>query len=145
MPKTRILLLIMIALMIFAFPAGAQAERTITNSDANGVITVRLVFPEGTIGGVTEEIPSGYEFSGTSHPTNQTLVEDKRIYFAVIGEEEIVYKLKGTGKTEISGTWIDFKEEVNETTVKKHETPGFGLPAAIITIAIIALLRRQKR
>lgn len=141
---TRKLILVIFAVVLCAFPAAALAERTFTEADADGVIKVRLSFPEGTIGGVTEEIPEGYEFAGTGHPAEQTLVEGNKLHFAVIGEEEIVYSLKGAGKPEITGTWIDLASEGDESAVEARAAPGFGFLAGIIALVFAVFTGRRE-
>ncbi|MBC7085158.1 MAG: hypothetical protein H5T43_02145 [Methanomethylovorans sp.] len=139
---------LIVALMVAAFfvgPAAAHVERTITSADVEGVITVRLEFPQNTIGGVTEVIPQGYEFMVTEHPADQTLAEANKVHFAVIGEEEIVYSLKGTGTPRITGTWTDLRAEEAETIIDNNKAPGFGIVSGCFACICIALLRRQYR
>jgi hypothetical protein len=144
MLKTRRLILVVFIVALCAFPAAGLTERTVTEAGAEGIIIVRLSFPERTIGGLTEEIPEGYEFAGTGHPAEQTLVEGKNLHFAVIGEEEIVYSLKGTGKPEITGTWIDLASEGNESAVETRAAPGFGFLAGIIALVFAVFTGRRE-
>jgi hypothetical protein len=134
--EIRRLVIIALAVALCALPAAAIAERTVTGADADGLITVRLSLPDGSISGVTEEIPIGFEFSGSEHPKEQTLAEGMKVHFAVIGEAEIVYYVKGTGKPEITGKWLDLTSDGNETAVEDRRMPGFGLLAGMIALVI---------
>lgn len=147
MLKVHRLILIIVVVALCAVPATALIERTVTTPDSDGIITVTVELPEGAIGGMTEEIPTGFEFAATEHPADQTLVDGNNVHFAVIGEENIVYSLKATGgpegnPNEITGTWIDLRSEGNETAVQNNEAPGFGIILSFLVITCIMLLRR---
>lgn len=150
MLKIHRLILTVIVMALCIVPAAAFVERSVTSPDADGITTVTLSFSEGAIGGITEEIPAGFEFASTEHPANQTLVDGNRVHFAVIGEEKVVYSLKATGDiegnpNEITGTWIDLRSEGNETAVTNNQAPGFGIISGFLAITCIAFLRRRKQ
>lgn len=150
MLKIYRLIVTFIVMALCIVPAAAFVERAVTSPGADGITTVTLTFPEGAIGGVTEEIPAGFEFAATEHPSNQTLVDGNKVHFAVIGEEKIVYSLKATGDiegnpNEITGTWIDLRSEGNETAVTNNEAPGFRIVSGFLAITCVALLRRRNK
>lgn len=142
MLKVHRTILIIIAAALCIVPATAFVERSVTSSDADGIITVTLTFPEGTIGGMTEDIPPGFEFVATEHPADQTMVDGNRVHFAIICEEKVVYSLKGKGTPQVTGRWIDLLSEDEDAVVQNHNVPGFGVLAGCTVIAGVMFLRR---
>lgn len=151
MLERRVLLIVLITIFLCAQTALAFVERDIGEAGADGLVTVRLLLSDGVIGGVSEEIPDGYVFVGTGHPAEQLRVEGGKIHFAVIGEKEIVYTLKGkgeVGKMDIRGKWIDLSQDAKEgdvTAAKERSLPGFTIPFGLAAFALLAYMRRGRR
>ena len=139
MYRLRWFLLTLLILMLCTGVSAANIERSVSEN-GDGTVTVRLILPEGMIMGITEVIPTGYLFSDTTHPDDQTEIEEGNLRFAVIGEEEIVYTLKGSGLPEIDGTTLPLSEGGVTTTVQSP-APVLVIIGAL-ALAAITLRRR---
>ncbi|KAF5078050.1 hypothetical protein DSECCO2_143960 [anaerobic digester metagenome] len=137
-----------ILLLIFVLCIGtvtAAVDRTITPPDAQGTITVRVTFPDGMIGGITEVIPAGYTFLRTTHPADQTRTDGSKVHFAILGEESITYTLSGPAIPEISGTVLDLTDGIASSKPPAKQSPA-PVAAAIfgVILATFALIRRGR-
>lgn len=140
MTLSRRLILTILMILLCLGIASAGIERSITEN-GDGTVTVRIELAEGIIMGITEEIPPGYTFVDTSHPPEQTIIEDKRLLFAVIGDEMVTYTLRGPGKPEIQGSTLIFSDE-NSPTKEQSPVPLLIIIAALAGAALI--VRRRK-
>ena len=68
MVQFRSFLFIFLITSLLVVSVTAQVDRTITTVD-DGLLTVRISLPEGMIGGITEEIPTGFTY--LEHPSSQ--------------------------------------------------------------------------
>jgi hypothetical protein len=138
---------VILILLLFSLCTGiatAAIERTITPSDTGDSITVHVIHLDGMIGGITEEIPSGYTFLGSTHPHDQIRTDGSKLHFAVIGEESLTYTLSGDGIPEIIGTTLDLTDTNTQLNIPTEQSPApvtaiFG--AAIISALILAQRR----
>jgi hypothetical protein len=135
MVQFRSFLLILLIISLLAVSVTAQVDRTITTVD-DGLITVHISLPEGMIGGITEEIPTGFTYLGTTHPANQTERQGEKIHFAIIGEDTVTYTLRGDGCPEIKGFVLDLTSGEESDTIPAQKSPapaGMTLGAILIT------------
>ncbi|MDO9538972.1 MAG: hypothetical protein Q7J09_03070 [Methanocalculus sp.] len=139
MYRLRWFLLILLILMLCSGVSAANIERSISQN-GDGTVTVRLTLPDDMIMGITEVIPAGYLFSGTMHPNYQTEIEGVNLRFAVIGEEEIVYTLIGSGLPEIDGTILPISEG-GASPIEQSPAPVLVVIGAL-ALAAITLRRR---
>jgi len=122
MIRMRQYLLILIALMLITGTVSAGLERTFSYDD--GLVYVHLNLPEGMIGGISEEIPPGFTYLGTTHPSDQVDLQGRTIHFAVIGEEGVTYTLQGAGEPAITGRILLLSGD--------EEIPAEASPAPIL-------------
>lgn len=137
---------IIIFLLIFGLCTGtvtAAIDRTITPPEPGGMITVRVTFPDRMIGGVTEVIPAGYTFLGTTHPADQTRPDGSKIHFAILGEESITYTLSGPATPEISGTVLDLTDGNTSSKPSAKQSPAPVAAAILGAILYAAILIRR--
>lgn len=126
-----------ILLLIFVLCIGtatAAIDRTIASPDTGGTITVRVTFPDGMIGGITEVIPAGYTYLGTTHPMDQTRTEESKVHFAILGEESITYTLSGPATPEINGTVLDLTNGISFSQPSAKQSPA---PIAAVILGAI--------
>lgn len=140
MTLARHLILTTLIILLCTGIASAGIERSIMEN-GDSTVTVRIDLAEGTIMGITEEIPSGFTFVDTSHPAEQTIIEDKHLLFAVIGEETVTYTLRGSGKPEIRGSTLTLSDEMS---IPKEQSPA-PLLVIIGALAGAALIIRGRQ
>ncbi len=117
-------------------------ERIIHSPDADGAITVDVALPPGMIGGITEELPAGYAFLGSTHPSDQIRADGSKIHFAIIGEESITYRIRGEGETEIQGSILDLGAGT-QSDIGTQQSPA-PVAAMLGALSILAILIRRK-
>lgn len=118
-------------------------ERVIHPTDADGANTVEVVLPPGIIGGITEELPAGYTFLGSTHPSDQIRADGSTIHFAIIGEESITYRIRGEGETEIRGSILDLREGTqSDIGTQQSPAPIVAMLGAISVLVILTLRRK---
>ncbi|WP_054847434.1 hypothetical protein [Methanoculleus chikugoensis] len=76
------------------------------------------------IGGITEVIPAGYTYLGTTHPMDQTRTEESKVHFAILGEESITYTLSGPATPEINGTVLDLTNGISFSQPSAKQSPA---------------------
>lgn len=131
-----------ILLLIFVLCIGtvtAAIDRTIASPDTGGTITVRVTFPDGMIGGITEVIPAGYTYLGTTHPADQTRTEESKVHFAILGEESITYTLSGPATPEINGTVLDLTNGISSSQPSAKQSPA-PIAAVILGAMLSAVI-----
>lgn len=110
-----------------AFAADTGISRSVdpVMTDPGGTVTVTIHLPSSFTGVVVENLPAGYSFAGTTHPSNGFRQEGTACIFAVIGEETIQYTLHApeSGCGVLHGQW---------------ENVGLGtkgqVPAAVLSV-----------
>ena len=119
-------------------------ERIIHPTDADGTITVEVVLPPGMIGGITEELPAGYTFLGSTHPSDQIRADGSTIHFAIIGEESITYRIRGEGEIDIRGSILDLGAGTqSDIGTQQSPAPVAAMLGALFFMVI--LIRRKER
>ena len=129
-------------------------------------VNVTVSLPADFFGGVIEELPEGFIFTGTSHPEDGVKQVDHMIMFAITGEEEIMYtvRMPASGCGIIAGDWEDIRTgisgDIPETVLAPagtdpascrecvHQSPGFDIPVmvcACIAAALAMSLRRREQ
>lgn len=85
--------------------------RTLSTTEPaeNSEFSVTLNVSGTNVAGIVESIPEGFSYIGTSHPETQTSQSKQKIFFSVIGETEITYRVKAplSGGGSFTGTWYD--------------------------------------
>jgi hypothetical protein len=140
MTLARLLILSTLIILLCTGIASADIERSVIEN-TDGTVTVRIDLADGIIMGITEEIPPGFTFVDTAHPAGQTIIEENRLLFAVIGEEMVTYTLRGSGKPVIRGSTLILTDE---NTIPKEQSPAplLGIIGALAGAALI-VRRRQ--
>ncbi|HIJ06443.1 hypothetical protein [Methanocalculus sp. MC3] len=119
-------------------------ERVIHPTDAEGKITVEVLLPPGMIGGITEELPAGYTFLGSTHPSDQIRADGSTILFAIIGEESITYLIRGEGEPDIRGSILDLGAGTHsDIGTQQSPAPVAAMLGALLSLAI--LIKRKER
>ncbi len=119
-------------------------ERIIHPADADGAITVEVPLPPGMIGGITEELPAGYTFLGSTHPPDQIRADGSTIHFAIIGEESITYRIRGEGEPEIKGSILDLGAGTQSGIgTQQSPEPVAAMLGSLLFLAI--LIKRKER
>jgi hypothetical protein len=129
-------------------------------------VNITVMLPTDFFGGVIEELPDGFIFTGTSHPEDGVKQVDHMIIFAITGEEEIMYTIQmpASGCGIITGEWEDIRTgisgDIHETVLAPagtdpascrecvHQSPGFDITVIIcacIAAALAISLRRRER
>ena len=136
------LLVISLIIAFCTTAATAAVERSVA-SETDGTLTVRLTLPAGWIGGITEVIPSGFTYVGSTHPADQVAINGNNLHFAVIEEEEILYTLKGAGMPEIRGSVLNLTTggEPAPSATAAPSAPFIPLAAIIILLLFLAWRR----
>lgn len=140
MNRMRQSLLIITAIMLCTGIASAGLDRTFSYDD--GLVFVHLNPPEGMIGGISEEIPPGFTYLGTTHPSDQVEIQGRAIHFAVIGEDTITYTLQGQGEPVISGRLLLLSGD-EEIPAEASPAPIFGAIGAA-SLCLLMLWRRSR-
>lgn len=121
-----------------------------------GMVNITLTLPPSFFGGISEQLPEGYTFKGTSHPKDGVKQTGQSIVFAVTGEETVRYTVIApqSGCGVIRGKWENVGTKVTGTipatviAVKGTDpsrcstaphTPGFSGPAALAACTLIGL------
>jgi hypothetical protein len=117
-------------------------ERIIHSPDTDGAITVDVLLPPAMIGGITEELPAGYTFLGSTHPSDQIRADGSTIHFAIIGEESITYRIRGEGEIDIRGSILDLGAGT-QSDIGTQQSPA-PVAAMLGALSILAILIRRK-
>lgn len=129
-------------------------------------VNITVSLPTDFFGGVIEELPDDFIFTGTTHPEDGVKQVDHMIIFAITGEEEIMYtvQMPPVGCGIINGDWENVRTgisgDIPETVLAPagtdpascreyvRQSPGFGirvLMCACIAYLLVVSLRRREQ
>lgn len=114
--------LLLLVLVAQASAVAGAPERSVVPA-GDSTYRVTLLFPEGTVTGITEIIPGGMSVREISLPPEQYQVDGTTLILALIGEPEVSYLVivKPGEPGEITGTYQDM------LTGEVHTLPGAAI------------------
>ncbi len=160
-PRILLSIACLVSLVMFSClvtAAEPKIERAVypQSQGSSDEVTVTITLPVSFFGGIIEEVPEGFTFTGTAHPLDGVKQDGQTIIFAVTGEDEIQYTIRmpETGCGYLNGYWEDVEAKTSGTIpatllstpgadlsscTGKARSPGFGGLQAILSISAAAL------
>ncbi|MBN1432705.1 MAG: hypothetical protein JW931_08015 [Methanomicrobiaceae archaeon] len=154
--------------LIFICPvaaSGDQVTRSVTPElpGPGEVVDVVITLPDGFFGAVVEELPEGFQYAGSQHPSGGIKFSEQTLVFAVTGEKEIKYSIRipGEGCGWLKGTWENLGDSSEgditavlistpgadpESCGSSNKSPGFGALIAIsgCFAGMLVLIHRRR-